>query len=137
MATNTNNANPDVFNYTCDVSRATDKDGKKLDTQPLTLRMDFSGVTRSQLITEATRNIVVKLQGKMRGATTRKDKPLTWKAAVAQYNNVHIKVADVLSQSRSRLTPVEKAKKLAKGAEGLDEAAKRALIAELTKSLKS
>lgn len=128
-------ATEDKFTYTCDVSRETNKNGEKVDTRSLSLHMDFTGVSRSQLIAEATRNIVVKLQGRMRASTTRKEKPLTWDAAVKAFNGQTVKVAEVLAENRARKTPQERAAALAKGAANLDDATRKMLIAELTKGL--
>lgn len=122
--------------YTCNVSQKQDAKGQKVNTLPLTMTFDFSGVTESQLVNEAVRNIVVKLQGKMRSATTRKDKPLSWQASVSAYNGKTIKVADALKDTRSRKSPEDRRKALVKDADKLDDAAKKALIAELTKSLR-
>lgn len=133
MATNSQN----IIRYECEVSRATDKDGKKLDTRPLNVTFDFTGVTPSQLMSEAIRNIAVKMQGKARAMTTRKDKPLKWADAVNVFNGKTVKVADFLKDTRSRKSPEQRRAALVKDAAKLDDAAKRALIAELSKGLKS
>lgn len=133
MATNTQN----VIRYECEVSRETNKDGKRIDTRPLHVTFDFTGVTQSQLMNEAIRNIVVKMQGKARAATTRKDKPLKWIDAVNTFHGKTVKVADFLKDTRSRKSPEQRRAALVKDAAKLDEAARRALIAELSKGLKS
>lgn len=137
MAMNPKTVNPDAFTYSCEVSRKFDKTTKKaVDTLPLMLHLNFEGVSRSALISEATRNIVVRLQGQMRSATKRKEKPLAWKAAVAQYHNTTIKVAEILGKGRQHLTIEQRAVKTAAQVKAKGNDAVNALIAELQKSLK-
>lgn len=98
--------------------------------QPVTLTYDFSNVTQDQLIAIALRQLTVSVQGQMRSATTRKEKPLTWAASVATFNGKTVKVAEMLKNARASLTPVDRAKKMVSG---MSEAQRAALIAELTK----
>lgn len=116
--------------HTFEVSRAK-VNGKPVDTKSLTIHYDFTGVTPSQLMAIALRQLTVQLQGQMRGMVTRKEKPVAWPAAVATFNGKSIKVSDILSNGRAKLTPQERAAKLVKN---ISEADRAALVAMLAKS---
>lgn len=122
--------------YTCNVSREQNSKGEKIGTTPLTMTFNFAGVTESQLVNEAIRNIVVKLQGKMRASTTRKDKPLSWAAAVAQFNNKTINVAEALKSTRSRKSPEKRKAEMVRDVSKLDDKGRAELLKALQASMK-
>lgn len=124
-----------IIRYECEVSRETDKDGKRIDTRPLNVTFDFTGVTTSQLQNSAIRQFVVRLQGQLRGMTTRRDKPLKWSDAVATANGKTIKVVDFLKDSRSRKSPEQKRASAVKDVLKMDEDNRRRTVLELARSL--
>jgi len=133
---NPNTTSPDLLRYTCNVSLRFDKATKKpVETRPITLLLDFTGVSRSQLISEATRNIVVGLQGAARSATKLKVGKLTWDQAVAKINGKTLKVSEILSKTRTRVTPEVKRSRIVADAHKDGEDTVKALIADLQKSL--
>lgn len=98
--------------------------------QPVTVTYDFSNVTTEQYQAIALKQLTVNIQGTMRSATHRKDKPLKWSESVAVFNGKTVKVAELLKNARNSLTPTDRAKKMV---EKMTDAQRAALIAELTK----
>lgn len=116
------------------ISQSQKDDGTKVNPVEVSVGFDFTGVSLSQLQNEAARSIMIKLAGKTRAKTTRKDKPLSWKAAVAEVPKV-IKVAEFLKDTRSRKTPEQRLAAVKKDTAKLDDAAKKKLAAELLASI--
>lgn len=101
--------------------------------QAVTTTYDFTGVTQDQLVAIALRQLTVSVQGQMRSATARKDKPLKWAESVAVFNGKTIKVADMLKNARNSLTPQDRA---ARDVAKMSQAQKDAMIALLTSGAK-
>lgn len=117
------------------MSREAKSDGTKVDPREVSVTFDFTGVTHSQLQNVAARNIMIQLAGKTRAKVTRKEKPLSWNAAVSEVQGKTIKVAEFLKDTRSRKSPEKRRAEIVGAVAKMDQAAKQALIAELTKSL--
>lgn len=113
----------DFIAYTFECSQKEQRDAKgkvtRVNTIPLSVGFDFTGVSRSALQSEAIRSLAIKLQSEIRGSTKRKRDPLPWNKAVALYNGLVVKVGDHLGQRRAK---VPFASKVAKGAEKVTDA---------------
>ncbi|MCI0526931.1 MAG: hypothetical protein L0Y56_05685 [Nitrospira sp.] len=114
----------DWFPYTFRVSRAEDDGGNALDTTYVRLGFNFTGITRSQLMIEAVKNIAIRLQASMRSACRAKSdvtpmgtstkvsgEPNTtkrWLGITSSYNDCVIEVGETLSRRKVRLSRVAK-----------------------------
>lgn len=114
------------------ISEKEGKDGKKVNPTEVSVAFDFTGVSTSQLQNEAARSIMIKLAGKTRAKTTRKENKLTWAKAVAEVPKV-VKVAEFLKDTRSRKSPEKRAAEMKSGIAKLDEKGR----AELLKALQA
>lgn len=117
-------ADADWFPYTFRVSRAEGVDGTVLDTTYIRIGFNFTGITRSQLMIEAVKNIAIRLQAAMRSACRAKSavtpigtsqpvsgEPNTtkrWLGIASSYNDCVIEVAETLSRRKVRLGRVAK-----------------------------